>query len=57
MLAAFAFLGLRLLVDFIHYGFDKDAVVMQLREARAVDGLRPQDPPEEQAWKSLSGNF
>lgn len=53
MLAAFAFLGLRLLVDFIHYGFDKDAVVMQLREARAVDGLRPQDPPEEQAWSFM----
>ena len=53
VLAAFAFLGLRLLVDFIHYGFDKDAVVMQLREARAVDGLRPQDPPEEQAWSFM----
>lgn len=50
VLAALAVLGVRYLVDFLHYGFDKDAVIMQIREARAVDGLRPQDPPEAQAW-------
>ena len=53
VLAAFLFVGARLFIDFVHYGFDKDAVVMQIREARAVDGLRPQDPPEEQAWSFM----
>ena len=49
-LAALAVLGARYLVDILHYGFEKDAVIMQIREARAVDGLRPQDSPEAQAW-------
>lgn len=50
VLAAFLVLGLRLLVDFVHYGFGKGEVVMQLWTEYAVDELNPKAPPEEQAW-------